>query len=183
MIHVFLIGYGIYAHAERLPQLVPETLSETAALARNTGWITVVGIMMLAYSQGGGTYTGLEAVSNNVNTLAEPRVTTGKWTMLYMAISLAFTAGGIMLLYLLWDAAQQPGQTLNAVVFQSIIEHLDLGSAVANHAALHRRAGARRRRSSSSPPTPASSAARRCCPTWRPTRGCRAISASSRAGS
>jgi amino acid transporter len=53
VVHVFLIGYGIYAHAERMPQLVPETLSETALLTRNTGWITVVGIMMLAYSQGG----------------------------------------------------------------------------------------------------------------------------------
>ena len=89
VIHVFLIGYGIYAHAERLPQLVPETLGETAALARQTGWLTVVGIMLLAYSQGGGTYTGLEAVSNNVNTLAEPRIRTGKWTMFYMATSLA----------------------------------------------------------------------------------------------
>ena len=46
---------------------------------------------------------GIEAVSNNVNTLAEPRVRTGKWTMFYMALSLAFTAGGIILLYLLWD--------------------------------------------------------------------------------
>jgi amino acid transporter len=136
VIHVFLIGYGIYAHADRMPQLVPDTLGETAALAQTTGWITVVGIMMLAYSQGGGTYTGLEAVSNNVNTLAEPRVRTGKWTMLYMATSLAFTAGGIMLLYLLWDAAQQPGRTLNAVVFQSIIENLNPGNAATNHAAL-----------------------------------------------
>src|SRR4029077_18845977 len=102
VIHVFLIGYGIYAHVERIPQLVPDTFGETAALAHNTGWLTVVGIMMLAYSQGGGTYTGLEAVSNNVNTLAQPRVRTGKLTMLYMATSLAFTAGGIMLLYLLW---------------------------------------------------------------------------------
>ena len=42
---------------------------------------------------GGGTYTGLEAVSNNVNMLKEPRVLTGKWTMAYMAISLAFMAG------------------------------------------------------------------------------------------
>ena len=136
VIHVFLISYGVYAHFERLPRLVPDTINETAALARNTGWLTVVGIMMLAYSQGGGTYTGLEAVSNNVNTLAEPRVTTGKWTMLYMATSLAFTAGGIMLLYLLWEVTQTPGQTLNAVLFQSIIEHLNLGSPVANHAGL-----------------------------------------------
>lgn len=136
VIHVFLIGYGIYAHAERLPALIPDTIGDTAALARDSGWMFVVSTMLLAYSQGGGTYTGLEAVSNNVNTLAEPRVATGKWTMFYMATSLAFTAGGIMLLYLLWDAAQIPGQTLNAVVFKSIIEHLDLGGALASHSGL-----------------------------------------------
>ncbi len=136
VIHVVLIGYGIYAHAERLPALIPETIAETSALARDVGWIFVISTMLLAYSQGGGTYTGLEAVSNNVNTLAEPRVATGKWTMFYMATSLAFTAGGIMLLYLLWDAAQAPGQTLNAVVFKSIIEHLDLGGALANQGGL-----------------------------------------------
>ena len=70
---------------------------------------------------GGGTYTGLEAVSNNVNRLREPRVKTGKWTMFYMAISLSFTAAGFILLYLLWDAQPDTGQTLNAVVFHSIL--------------------------------------------------------------
>ena len=136
LIHVVLITYGIYAHAERLPQLIPDTFGETSALAHQTGWVTVVAIMMLAYSQGGGTYTGLEAVSNNVNTLAEPRVATGKWTMFYMATSLAFTAGGIMLLYLLWDVSHETGRTLNAVVFDSIIGHLNLGGPGANHALL-----------------------------------------------
>ncbi len=136
IVHVFLIIYGIYAHADRLPALIPDTLNETAGLARDTSWIFVVSIILLAYSQGGGTYTGLEAVSNNVNTLAEPRVATGKWTMFYMATSLAFTAGGIMLLYLLWDATHSPGQTLNAVVFKSIIDHLDFGGPAINGAAL-----------------------------------------------
>jgi hypothetical protein len=56
--------------------------------------------------------------------------------MFYMATSLAFTAGGIMLLYLLWDATQSPGQTLNAVVFKSIIDHLDLGGKAFNEGAL-----------------------------------------------
>ncbi len=79
-------------------------------------------MLLLAYSQGGGTYTGIEAVSNNVNVLAEPRVRTGKITMLYMALSLAFTAGGIILLYLLWNARPAEGQTLNAVAFGAIIE-------------------------------------------------------------
>ena len=136
VVHVFLISYGIYAHSDHLATLVTETAAETTSLAHETSWMFVASVMLLAYSQGGGTYTGLEAVSNNVNTLIEPRVATGKWTMFYMANSLAFTAGGIMLLYLLWGATQSPGQTLNAVVFKSIIEDLNLGSAWLNQGAL-----------------------------------------------
>ncbi|RWY88731.1 hypothetical protein, partial [Escherichia coli] len=84
----------------------------------------------------GGTYTGLEAVSNNVNMLAEPRVPAGKRTMVYMATSLAFTAGGIILLYMLWQAKPVEGQTLNAVVFGSVIDHMGLDSAFARSALL-----------------------------------------------
>lgn len=119
--HALLIVYGIAAHAEGLPALVPDTLAETRSLATEVGWTGVAALCLLAYAQGGGTYTGLEAVSNNVNVLAEPRVRTGKVTMVYMAFSLAFTAGGIILLYLLWNAAPVEGQTLNAVVFSAII--------------------------------------------------------------
>ena len=122
--HALLIVYGIAAHAGALATLVPATLSETTALSGQLGWAHVAALMLLAYSQGGGTYTGLEAVSNNVNVLAEPRVHTGKVTMLYMALSLAFTAGGIILLYLLWDAKPVEGQTLNAVAFGAIINSL-----------------------------------------------------------
>ena len=42
--------------------------------------------------------------------------------MFYMATSLAVIAGGIILLYLLWDVRAQTGQTLNAVVFRTIID-------------------------------------------------------------
>ena len=122
--HAFLIVYGVLAHAPELPVLVPAMVSETVNLSSQIGWTSVAALLLLAYSQGGGTYTGLEAVSNNVNVLAEPRVHTGKVTMLYMAISLAFTAGGIVLLYLLWNAKPVEGQTLNAVAFGSIIASL-----------------------------------------------------------
>ncbi|MDH5535112.1 MAG: amino acid permease, partial [Betaproteobacteria bacterium] len=132
IVHLVLIIYGIHAHAERLPQLLPESIADARSLAQSGGWLFVSATLLFAYSHGGGTYTGLEAVSNNVNMLAEPRVRTGKWTMFYMATSLAFTAGGILLLYLLWDVSQAPGQTLNAVTFKSIIEHFDLGSPLAN---------------------------------------------------
>jgi len=126
--HLVLIVYGIFVHAEYLPALVPSTLADTGSLTRQIGWAGVASMLLLAYSQGGGTYTGLEAVSNNVNMLAEPRVRTGKVTMLYMALSLAFTAGGIFLLYLLWDARHVDGETLNATTFRLVIDSMGIGS-------------------------------------------------------
>lgn len=128
--HFLIIVYGILVHANGLPALVPDTLRETRRLAHNTSWIFAAALFLKAYSLGGGTYTGIEAVSNNVQSLVEPRVHTGKLTMLYMAASLAFTAGGIILLYLLWRAAPVEGQTLNAVVFKGIIANMGLPGAV-----------------------------------------------------
>lgn len=134
--HLVLIVYGIVTHAAHLPQLVPQTVGETRELAAGIGWAGVAGMLMLAYSQGGGTYTGLEAVSNNVNLLAEPRVRTGKLTMYTMALSLAITAGGIILLYLLWDARPVAGETLNASTFRRIIASMGLGGEMLNHVLL-----------------------------------------------
>ncbi len=122
--HALLITYGVIARADGLPTLIPDTLSETHLLSQELGWVFVASLFLRAYSLGGGTYTGIEAVSNNINKLAEPRVHTGKLTMFYMAVSLAFTAGGIIALYLLWHAQHVEGQTLNAVAFQSIIATL-----------------------------------------------------------
>ncbi|MEO8837706.1 MAG: APC family permease, partial [Herbaspirillum sp.] len=125
--HLILIVYGVFSHASNLPALIPGTLAETGFLATDIGWAGVAGMLLLAYSQGGGTYTGLEAVSNNVNILAEPRVRTGKITMIYMALSLAFTAGGIFMLYMLWDAKHVDGETLNASTFRAIIGNMGMG--------------------------------------------------------
>src|SRR5438094_1638952 len=133
--HVVLIAYGILGHAQGLSSVVPETLNETSGLVHDIGWAATASLFLRAYSLGGGTYTGIEAVSNNVQTLREPRVRTGKLTMFYMAASLAFTAGGIILLYLLWRAQPVEGQTLNAVVFGKIIESFGM-SAGANHTTL-----------------------------------------------
>ena len=67
-------------------------------------------LFMHAYSLGGGTYTGIEAVSNGLPIMREPRVQTAKRTMVYMAISLAFTAGGPLLCYLLWHITPAPAR-------------------------------------------------------------------------
>lgn len=120
--HLLLIIYGIGIKIEEVPSLIPNTLHATSLLSSELGWFFVASLFLRAYSMGGGTYTGIEAVSNNVNMLTEPRVTTGKITMLYMALSLSFTAGGIILLYLLWHVAPVPGQTLNAVTFSAMMD-------------------------------------------------------------
>ena len=67
------------------------------------GWLFVLGMFLKAYSLGAGTYTGIEAVSNSMAVMREPRVATAQRTMLYMAVSLAVTAGGLMLAYLLFE--------------------------------------------------------------------------------
>ena len=132
--HVALIVYGIQRHADAIGTLWPSTVAETHALASDTGWWFVIALFLRAFSVGGGTYTGIEAVSNSVNVLAEPRVRTGKWTMFYMATSLAFTAAGIVMLYLLWNARHVDGQTLNAVVFRAVLEDAFGGGAAADWA-------------------------------------------------
>ncbi|MDG4594805.1 MAG: APC family permease [Candidatus Contendobacter sp.] len=119
--HALLIVYGVIAHAEGLPRLIPDTINETRQLTEQMGWAFAAALFLRAYSLGGGTYTGLEAVSNNVNMLTEPRVRTGRYTMLYMAGALSFTAGGVILLYLLWNVQPVAHQTLNAVAFNAII--------------------------------------------------------------
>jgi amino acid transporter len=127
ILHVYLILYGIFAHHQGLTLIVPNALQETREMITSVGWIPVLALIFHAYSLGSGTYTGLEAVSNNVNRLREPRVATGKWTMFYMAVSLSMTAAGMILLFLLWAPEQHIGQTLNAVVFHSILGDTQTG--------------------------------------------------------
>ena len=126
--HLAIIIIGLFSHHQGIIEVLPQAAAEAKSMTHNIGLFATIAILLRAYSLGGGTYTGLEAVSNNVNMLAEPRVRTGKLTMLYMAISLSFTAGGIILLYLIWHASPVEGQTLNAVVFEKIIRETHLGS-------------------------------------------------------
>lgn len=117
----FIIA-GILSHAGSLPDLIPDTLADTKDYAGEIGWFALLSLLLRAFALGGGTYTGIEAVSNNINNLKEPRVATGKVTMLYMASSLAFTAGGLIVLYLLWNPTPSDGMTLNASTFTTILQ-------------------------------------------------------------
>ncbi len=84
-------------------------------------------ILLRAYSLGAGTYTGIEAVSNGLQILRPPQVKTGKKTMVYMAASLAFTAGGLLVCYLLTNVQHVAGKTLNASLIETLIGTWKIG--------------------------------------------------------
>lgn len=120
LMHVWLVGYAILVRSPELPAVAHDAIKQVHAGFNTIGVLALAIIFFRAYSMGAGTYTGIEAVSNGLPILREPRTTTGKRTMLYMAVSLAFLAGGILLGYLLFNVAPVAGQTLNAVLFQRV---------------------------------------------------------------
>jgi amino acid transporter len=125
--HVVLIGYGLLSQAGDFAHLATDTARDTQSAIGELGLLPVFALFLKAYSLGGGTYTGIEAVSNSTDILREPRVATGKRTMAYMATSLALTAGGILLCYLVNEVRHQPGRTLNATLWTSIAGNWHLG--------------------------------------------------------
>jgi amino acid transporter len=125
--HLVLIGGGILVKAPAIPATL-----ESAGRGFQEGLTTLGagGLFLLflhAYSLGGGTYTGIEAVSNGLGIMREPRVETGKRTMLYMAVSLACTASGLLLCYLLWHVSAVEGKTMNAVLAERFVGSMPLG--------------------------------------------------------
>lgn len=118
--HIFAIGLGIIPKAAEVPVVAMTTYQKTIGDIQGLGLWATLFIVLHAYSLGGGTYTGIEAVSNGLQALREPRVETGKKTMVYMATSLAFTASGLLLCYLLNQVSHEPGKTLNASLFARI---------------------------------------------------------------
>lgn len=114
--HALLIGLGIFQHVDQVPVVARDVQSGLARGLHDLGPWKLLGIFFLAYSMGGGTYTGIEAVSNGLAILRDPKVETGKRTMNYMAVSLAVTAAGLMVCYMLFRVQPVPHQTLNAVL-------------------------------------------------------------------
>ena len=129
--HILMIGYGIFMH---IPDIGPVARGIKADFQSGMATLGGAGMLFLflrAFSLGGGTYTGIEAVSNGLQVLREPRVQNGKKTMRYMAISLAVTAGGILLCYLLLGVVPTPGKTLNAVLAGKVFAGWGIGAALA----------------------------------------------------
>ena len=92
----------------------------------NVGFVKMLKMFLFAYSLGAGTYTGIEAVSNSMTVMREPRVATGQRTMLYMAVSLAVTAGGLLVAYLLLhiQPTADKTKTLNQLLTEAFVGEL-----------------------------------------------------------
>ncbi|HVZ34948.1 MAG TPA: APC family permease, partial [Polyangiaceae bacterium] len=132
--HVILLLVAIGGHVPEIGRVSTEV---QASLARTSASLGIWGALKLfvhAYSLGGGTYTGIEAVSNGVAMMREPRVQTAQRTMILMAGSLALTAGGILLAYLLVHAAPETGKTMNAVLLERVADSWQVAGLRVGHA-------------------------------------------------
>jgi len=119
--HIFLIGYAFTTHASQIQNVAVQTGTEFGSTVHKLGIYGTIFLIMKAYSMGAGTYTGIEAVSNGIPNLREPRVKTAIRTMRLLAISLSAAVLGLIISYFLFGVHIQPGKTMNAVLINTAI--------------------------------------------------------------
>jgi amino acid transporter len=118
--HAVAIIYALFDRGGELGGMFAKTVSDTREVHSQIGLFGLAALIMKAYSLGAGTYTGIEAVSNGLPVLREPRVKTGKKTMLYMGASLGVTVAGLLVAYLLYHVHPVEGSTINAELFKAM---------------------------------------------------------------
>lgn len=119
--HVFLIVYAFTTHIPEIKGVAIQTSSGLTTSISQLGIFGTIVLVMKAYSMGAGTYTGIEAVSNGLPNLREPRVKTAIKTMRLLSISLSIAVIGLIISYFLFDVHIQQGKTLNAVLISKAI--------------------------------------------------------------
>lgn len=120
VLHVFVIVYAIVLKANDFQAVSHETTAQLHSSISELGLFGTLFIILKAYSMGAGTFTGIEAVSNGMPILREPRVKTATRTMVLMAVSLSFLVMGLMVAYALYNVQISSTKTLNAVLFDSV---------------------------------------------------------------
>lgn len=128
--HILLIGYGVFYHADQFGPVFNQFHYSFNQDIGTIGFIGILAIFLRAFSLGGGTYTGIEAVSNGMQIMREPKVQTGKRTMVYMAASLAFTACGLLICYALFQVKPAEGRTLNAILANEVFRNWPLAATI-----------------------------------------------------
>ncbi|MBP1638320.1 MAG: amino acid/polyamine/organocation transporter, superfamily, partial [Bacteroidetes bacterium] len=119
--HIFLIVYAFTTHAPQIKEVAVQTGTEFGNTVHQLGIYGTIFLIMKAYSMGAGTYTGIEAVSNGIPNLREPRVKTAIKTMRLLAISLSAAVLGLIISYFLFGVHLQPGKTMNAVLINNAV--------------------------------------------------------------
>lgn len=125
--HVIIILYALVSHLAGFSTIIQSTAMDIRSSTSELGFLGMIFLMMRAYSMGAGTYTGIEAVSNGLPILREPKVKTAKKTMFYMVISLASIVIGLFLAYALFRVEPQAGKTINAVLFNKVTGNWGIG--------------------------------------------------------
>jgi amino acid transporter len=126
--HAILLVVAIFGNVGEIGAVAHATSVNYGHTIASLGTFGALMLFVRAYSLGGGTYTGIEAVSNGVQIMREPKVRTAKNTMGLMATSLAVTAGGIILAYLLVHAMPSEDKTMNAVLLDRVAGGWHIGS-------------------------------------------------------
>jgi amino acid transporter len=126
--HAIMIAGGIATHVPDVPRVAGDVAHGFRSGLAELGAAGLFAVFVRAYSMGSGTYTGIEAVSNGIQIMREPKVHTARRTMGYMAVSLALTAGGILICYLLFRVVPAEGKTLNAVLAEQFAGNFTIGS-------------------------------------------------------
>ncbi len=121
--HGFIIVYTMVVKMGNVSDLPQRTVQDVRSTTSEMGVFGMLFLIMHSYSMGAGTFTGIEAVSNGMPILRDPKVHTAKKTMRLMSISLAAMAMGLMLTYLLWETKPHPTKTLNAVMLELATGH------------------------------------------------------------
>jgi amino acid transporter len=127
--HVFIILYAILKHSSDFTPVAQKIGTDIQDCVSQIGLTGMLLVILRSYSMGAGTYTGIEAVSNAVPVLREPRVQTAKKTMNYMAVSLSFVVMGLMLGYIFYNTTPTAGRTLNASLFETVTQAWKPGTA------------------------------------------------------
>lgn len=125
--HAIVIVGSLVSHASDAGERAREVTQGFDDGLRTLGVFGLLRVFFHAYSMGGGTFTGIEAVSNGLPIMREPRAQTAQRTMVYMAVSLALTASGLLLCYLLWDLRPAQGMTMNAVLLNALSDEWGWG--------------------------------------------------------
>lgn len=118
--HFIAITYALFIHSSNISHVVSQTSADINSTVSQLGFFATFFIILRAYSMGAGTYTGIEAVSNGMPILREPKVETARKTMFLMAISLSFMVLGLMISYMLFNVQLNTHKTLNAVLFDNL---------------------------------------------------------------